>query len=76
MNLLILDKRKFPNKRPWSSRKEDSLEEELSEDSFDEQEEADLQDLKDLLRALLDACRKLSSQLHQMPLTSSTTSRL
>lgn len=54
-------KRKFT---PSKWQKEDSDPEDDSAE-FDAEEEAELKDLKDLLRELLDVCRKLSIQLQQ-----------
>lgn len=53
------NKRKFPSK--WQ--KEDSDQEEASDESFDEKEDAEISDLKNLLRELLNECRRLSTYL-------------
>ena len=62
MNKSFNKKRVFT---PTKWQKEDSDLEDDSEE-FDEEEEAELRDLKDLLRELLNECRRLNTALQQM----------
>lgn len=53
-------KYQFKKFKPW--RKDDSSEGEKDE-SFEEQEDFDVEDFTSLLKELLDICKKLSTQL-------------
>lgn len=53
------------NKRPYPCpiKEDDSQGEDTEEDILDEQDEATVEELKALLKALLEECRKLSTLL-------------